>query len=132
MKYFIKILLVLSLTGCTILPPIYDGNEFKIMAEINTEVKSMKNKCVAPDEVLSSLNTLDRQTLLWTSYTEFLPNHKQLHEISTIINNDITEFKSNYNKPEKPSVTYCELKSDLLVEKMKRALIAYGKLKWTS
>lgn len=132
MKYFIKTAILLSLTGCTILPPAYDGNEFKIMAEINTDIKSLNTRCSDVGVVSKYLSSLDQKTLLWTSYTEFLPNHKQLHEISTIINNDIEEFKSNYSKPEQPSTEYCEIKSNLLIEKMKRALIAYGKLKWTS
>ncbi len=143
MKHFIKkhtitlifvTILFLSSVGlmsCSTLPPDYDNTEFDLMANIKTKLITLNENCDKEHYITDNIDKLRKEVLIWRVYTETLPNHEQLNEISIILFNDIDDVIYNYGNGY-GSTEYCNIKFELMREKMKRALIAYGKLKWTS
>jgi hypothetical protein len=118
--------LVVILSGCSLLPPNYDNNEYMQFARLETHSRFLREECVDPVLVRNRLDLMLFDAELLNSYSFFLPRNSEIFEISKILATDVREMMDRYDDGEAPSITYCKIKSKAFTTKARRALESIG------
>jgi len=119
---------VLIVSGCSLLPPNYDNNEYLQFARLETHSRFLREECVDPILVRNRLDQMLWDAELLNSYSFFLPRNSDIFEISKILAEDVREMMARYDDGEAPSITYCKIKSAAFTTKARRALESIGNM----
>ena len=119
---------VLIVSGCSLLPPNYDNNEYLQFARLETHSRFLREECVYPILVRNRLDQMLWDAELLNSYSFFLPRNSDIFEISKILAEDVREMMARYDDGEAPSITYCKIKSKAFTTKARRALESIGNM----
>lgn len=125
-KILSTLAIVLVLSGCSLLPPNYDNNEYMQFAKLETHSRFLREECVDPVLVRNRLDKMLWDSELLNSYSFFLPRNSEIFEISIILADDVREMMARYDDGEAPSITYCKIKSKAFTTKARRALESIG------
>jgi hypothetical protein len=108
------IIIASSLGGCMVLDAFlmthYDSNEFAAIADIRARANVYKTQCTDP--VMSKINAQDivERTQYFQYFEEHVPRNKEGYNSSKTLNTMAQELNSRYQKSNKVSKMYCELK----------------------
>lgn len=139
MKNIIIALSIMLLTGCatiqstidrfTIAP--FDANEYALINKLRTNAMQAKPKCgienIAPFAVLDYVNEMHDTALLLKNYSQYIPKNEQSIRPINITYDMVTELKIRYQKENKVSKTYCELKMQSIIDATESIQQAIGK-----
>jgi hypothetical protein len=123
-----SVCIMLILSGCSLLPPKYDNNEYMQFAKLETHSRFLREECSDPMLVKVRLDQMLWDAELLNSYAFFLPRKSDIFDISVILTQDVREMVKRYNTGENPSITYCKIKSKVFTTKARRALDTIGNL----
>jgi len=104
-------------------PQSYDNNEYEILARLETSVVLINENCGNNDVVRSYIPELEYNARLLHTYTFYTPRNTEVYGIADILKGDVLEFKAQYEK-DAATKTYCTLKSQLFLKKVRTALEA--------
>lgn len=111
---------ILLLTGCS-LTPVYDNNEYELLARLETSVRLAQEKCSNPNSIRNMLSYMVRDSEVLHTYTFYIPNNTEVYKVATILRDDIREFEKQYNNNE-ATPTYCKLKTGVFLDKVRDTL----------
>lgn len=134
MKILITLAIALLISGCSALfPPTFTDGEYSLFVEISVAANHTKQACT-PDSALDTnaglvarLRYLDLLTDRAVTYSKYLKDNAEVHEIAKILDNDIEEMKTRYNETG-ISLVYCQTKMDIFIAKTDRALKSIANL----
>lgn len=125
-KLLIVATLTMFLVGCSLIPQKYDNNEYELLARLETSAVLINQNCDDEQTVKSLIPALEYDALLLHTYTFYTPRNTDVYEIVDILKGDVLEFKNQYEKG-KGTKTYCSLKSELFLKKVRTALEVVAK-----
>jgi hypothetical protein len=123
MRNFIIITAFVLLSGCSLFGAKFDNNEYASFIRLETQTLATINKCDTPDDVRASLNSMVNEVGFLYTYTKHLPKNEETHQIVKVLQANIDEMKSRYDKSN-PSTAYCKIKLTTLSKSTERALKA--------
>ena len=130
MKKTITILVAaafLLLTSCAaIMTPKFDENEYLLLSRLETHARMLHDECPDPDQVRVRIHQLVEDAEVLTTYTFYIPRNTEVFEISKILRDDTREFEDRYADGKVPSITYCRLKAQTFIKKVRETLEAVG------
>ena len=104
--------------------------EYLFLSQIEAKARVAKDYCGDVDELKARLQSVEEVTEVLVTHSAYLPNNAEMTEISLILRKNIQEFLARYRKDAErdavPSQVYCELKMDLYIKAVRRALEASG------
>jgi len=121
-----KLLLVpvfLFFTGCSILAPTYDNNEYIILVDISVTVQNINSQCLKSDRLSLSqkINGLVSETQRFELYTRHLANSDDIHNVASIVNKDAMQM-SKFYATKGHNEKYCLRKTDMMGKKVNALL----------
>jgi len=118
---------VIFLVGCAaILTPKFDENEYLLLSRLETHARMLHDECSNPDQVRTRIHQLVEDAEILTTYTFYIPRNTEVFEISKILRDDTREFEKRYADGKTPSITYCKLKAQTFIDKVRSTLEAVG------
>ena len=120
-KLLLTATLALFIAGCGLLPPKFDNNEYELLSRLEATALIMNENCGNNEFVESMIPTLEYDARVLHTYAFYTPKNTEVYEIADILKNDVTEFKEQYEE-DKASRTYCVLKTELFLEKVRTTL----------
>lgn len=127
-KTLTTIIFAALVTGCSAMPQYYDNNEYELLARIETTTRLIQENCGDSTKVMNFVPTLVEDSELLDTYTQFVPRDEEAHKIAHILKGDARELESQYKKGT-DNPTYCKLKTEALLVKVRSALTAVAKEK---
>lgn len=127
-KLMISLTLVVFLAGCSVLPQVYDNNEYELLARLETTVRLMQDDCAERDIILGELPRLIHDAELLHTYTFYIPRNTDVYKMVNILRDDVREFEAQYEK-NADNPLYCKLKTKAFLTKVRRSLEAVAKKK---
>jgi len=124
MKKLYLVSIVVLLTGCSLLAPSFDNNEYEQFVKLNSEAVFLKAQCGTTD-MSTGLTAMKYNTGNLLTYATYLPNNEEITSMAKIIDNDVQEL---IDRGDNMSKTYCELKFDQIMIKLDEALDSVGNL----
>lgn len=121
MKKLILLIGASFVTGCAGLTPIYDNNEYQLLAELETSVRLTQKNCSNANVVTNQLPSMVRDAEVLYTYTFYIPNNTEVYKIAKILRDDIREFETQY-KNNQATPTYCKLKTNVFLDKVRDTL----------
>lgn len=128
MKIHLILLIAILASGCSLIPPSYDNNEYLQFAKLETHARFLHTECSDPVKVRARLNEMHFEVEVLTSYSFYLPRNSDIFEVTKILTQDVKEMSKRYDDGNAPSSMYCKLKSKTITTKARRALVSVGKL----
>lgn len=127
-RFYLPLIFTLSLTvaSCSMVPQYYDNNEYELLARLETSVELISRSCADEEEVLKFMSTLLYNAELLDTYTFYIPRNTEVYEMAKILNEDVQEFKAQYDQGKATSL-YCKLKSKAFLAKVRTALESVAK-----
>ncbi len=128
MKALTSIIVVAAIfiAGCNMFPPKFDENEYLLLSRLETHARMLHDECSEPDQVRARIHQLVEDAEVLTTYTFYIPKNTEVFEISKILRDDTREFERRYADGKEPSITYCRLKAQVFIEKVRATLEAVG------
>jgi hypothetical protein len=139
MRNIIIGLVLLAMTGCSVVQPVidrftiapFDNNEYAMINKIRTLAIQTKPKCgienIAPFAILDYVNEMHDTALLLKNYSQYLPKNEQSIKPINLTYQMVDELKVRYEKEKKVSKTYCELKLQSIADASESIQQAIGK-----
>ena len=127
MKNFVIALSLLLLSGCSVVQPIvdrfmiapFDANEYALVNKLRTTAMQTKPRCgienIAPFAVLDYVYDMHDTALLLKNYSQYLPRNEQTMKPVSIAYDLVTELRVRYEKENRVSRAYCELKLQSII-----------------
>lgn len=103
------------------MPAQYDNNEYELLARLETSITLINENCNDPEYVKGEIDRLEYDARLLETYTFHIPRNTETFEIAKILREDVAEMKEQYDSG-RASVTYCDIKTKLIKEKLDTAL----------
>lgn len=125
-KVLVAIFVSLFLVGCSLVPQKYDNNEYELLARLETSTTMMSEQCADAQRVQSMIQSLEYDARLLHTYTFYIPRNTEVYGIAEILKTDVLEFKRQYEQGT-ATPTYCKLKTNLFLTKVRTALDAVAK-----
>jgi len=126
MKKLTFALIVVLLSGCSMIAPKYDNNEYKLLVSLEVDSRLLVKDCSDPQLVQHRLKHMVNTSELFFTYTFYIPHNDDTYEMAKILRTNINELKERYSQESPPSKFYCGIKSKILIESTQRALEAVG------
>lgn len=118
MKTLISLFLVTWLSGCTLIDAYfmtkYDANEYLLISKIRVDAEQFKKECSNLDISHSNSKTLLDQTKLFVAYSQYVPRNKNVITASTELNAMAQGLYDQYQKNQKVSPAFCNIKFESL------------------
>lgn len=127
-RTIVSLVFALALTSCSLLPQVYDNNEYQLLAQLETRIQLVNEQCSDTDTVRSHIPHLVYDAELLHTYTFYIPKDTEVFEMSTILRDDVRQFEERYQNGV-PSLAYCKLKTKTFLLKVRTALKAVAKKK---
>ncbi len=125
MKIIIALLTATLITGCSLLTPAYDNNEYELLAKLETSVRLAQEHCSNEEVLLKYLPMVVMDAELLTTYSFYIPRNTEVYETAVILRDDVREFEAQYRQG-KGNKLYCELKTKLFLKKVRAVLEVVG------
>ncbi len=116
----------LFLASCGLIPPKFDENEYLLLSRLESHARMLHDECPKPDKVRVRIHQLVEDAEVLTTYTFYIPKNTEVFEISKILRDDTREFEDRYADGKTPSITYCRLKAQTFITKVRDTLKAVG------
>lgn len=125
-KIILPLTFVVFLTGCQMLAPKYDNNEYEFLVRMETNARLLVDECSTPELAEARLERMRHLSEVFFTYTFYIPHNDDTFEIAKILKTNIIELHSKYEDEGSPSRAYCGIKSKVMIETTQRALEAVG------
>lgn len=135
MKNIIIALSFVFLSGCAVIDRFmiapFDSNEYALINKLRTLSIQTKPLCgiknVAPFDVTDNVYVMYDTALLLKNYSQYLPKNEQTYKPISMTYKMVEELKMRYEKQNKVSKTYCELKIQSIIDATESIQQAIGK-----
>ncbi len=131
--------LVIFLSGCSAIQPLvnrfliapFDSNEYALVNELRTTAIQAKPFCNTKDDpvamIYSYVEKIYTTSLLLKNYSQYLPKNDQTIKPVNLVFQMTTDLRTRYEKEDRVSKTYCELKMESIEEAAELIQKAIGK-----